>query len=97
MRQRIFFKLLAAFTLVMAAAIVALIFPSRSLILLLLAVAIALLIASVVSALTARRLRRHIIHFADRIATGDLKRKLRKIPRMKSVSLRHHWMQRCVG
>ena len=71
MRQGIFFKLLAAFALVMAAAIVALIFPSRSLILLLLAVAIALLIAGVVSALTARRLR-HIIHFADRIATGDL-------------------------
>lgn len=71
MRKRIFFKLLAAFALVMAAALVALIFPSRSLILLLFAVAIALGIAAVVAALTARRLR-NIIHFADRIGTGDL-------------------------
>lgn len=71
MRQQIFFKLLAAFALVMAPAVVALIFPSLSIFLLLLAVAIALLIAGVVSALTARRLR-NIIHFADRVATGDL-------------------------
>lgn len=71
MRKRIFVKLLAAFALVMAAAAVALIFPTRSLLLLLLAVAIALGIAAVVSALTARRLR-NIIHFADRVATGDL-------------------------
>ena len=71
MRKRIFFKLLAAFALVMAAALVALIFPSRSLLLLLLAVAIALSIAGGVAALTARRLR-NIIHFADRVATGDL-------------------------
>lgn len=71
MRKRIFFKLLAAFALVMAAALVALIFPSRSLLLLLLAVAIALNIAGGVAALTARRLR-NIIHFADRVATGDL-------------------------
>jgi two-component system, OmpR family, phosphate regulon sensor histidine kinase PhoR len=70
-RKRIFFKLLAAFALVMAAALVALIFPSRSLLLLLLAVAIALSIAGGVAALTARRLR-NIIHFADRVATGDL-------------------------
>jgi len=70
-RQRIFFKLLAAFSLVMAAAVVALFFPSRSVFLLLLAVAIALLIAGFVSVLTARRLR-NIMHFADRIATGDL-------------------------
>src|ERR1041385_1206602 len=55
----------------MAPAVVALIFPSLSIFLLLLAVAIALLIAGVVSALTARRLR-NIIHFADRVATGDL-------------------------
>ena len=71
MRQQIFFKLLAALALVMAPAVVALIFPSLSIFLLLLAVAIALLIAGVVSALTARRLR-NIIHFADRVATGDL-------------------------
>ncbi|HEY6181286.1 MAG TPA: ATP-binding protein [Terriglobales bacterium] len=71
MRQQIFFKLLATFALVMAPAVVALIFPSLSIFLLLLAVAIALLIAGVVSALTARRLR-NIIHFADRVATGDL-------------------------
>jgi len=70
-RQRIFFKLLAAFALVIAAAVVAVFFPSRSIFLLLLAVAIALLIAGFVSSLTARRLR-NIIHFADRIGTGDL-------------------------
>jgi two-component system phosphate regulon sensor histidine kinase PhoR len=70
-RQRIFFKLLAAFALVIAAAVIALFFPSRSIFLLLLAVAIALLIAGFVSSLTARRLR-NIIHFADRIGTGDL-------------------------
>jgi len=70
-RQRIFFKLLAAFALVIAAAAVALVFPSRSILLLLFAVAIALLIAGCVSVLTARRLR-SIIHFADRVGNGDL-------------------------
>jgi two-component system phosphate regulon sensor histidine kinase PhoR len=70
-RQRIFFKLLAAFALVIAASVVALFFPSRSVFLLLLAVVIALLIAGAVSSSTARRLR-SIVHFADRIATGDL-------------------------
>lgn len=71
MRQRIFFKLLAAFALVMAAALVALIFPSRSLLLLLLAIAIALALAAGVATVTTRRLR-NIIHFADRVGTGDL-------------------------
>ena len=71
MRKRIFFKLLAAFAVVMAAALVALIFPSRSLLLLPLAVAISMVLAGFVAALTTRRLR-NIIHFADRIATGDL-------------------------
>jgi len=70
-RQRIFFKLLAAFALVIAAAIVAIFFPSRSLLLLLLAVAISLVLAGVVAVIMTRRLR-NIIHFADRIANGDL-------------------------
>jgi two-component system phosphate regulon sensor histidine kinase PhoR len=70
-RKRIFFKLLAAFALVIAAALVALLFPSRSMLLLLLAVVISLALAGAVAVLTTRRLR-NIIHFAERIATGDL-------------------------
>jgi two-component system phosphate regulon sensor histidine kinase PhoR len=70
-RKRIFFKLLAAFALVIAAALAGFIFPSRNLLLLLFAVVVAVFLAGIVTVITTRRLR-NIIQFANRIGTGDL-------------------------
>ncbi len=71
MKERIFFKLLAAFALVIAAALVGILFPSRSLVLLLLAIVIAIIVAGVFAVVMTRRLR-NIIQFAERLAAGNL-------------------------
>ncbi len=72
MRTQIFFKLLAAFALVIAATLAGIFFPSRGLFLFLLALVIAVILAAVISAGVTPRLR-NIVQFAERIAAGDLK------------------------
>ena len=77
MRNRIFFRLLAGFLLVIAATIITLDFSMRHQINSTLtvgtaaAIVVALLVAGVAAQLTARRLQR-IVQFSERVAAGDL-------------------------
>ena len=71
MKKRIFFKLLAAFLVVIVAGLFALIFPTEKWLLWLLAIAVSLGLAGTVAVLITRRLH-NIVRFADRLANGDL-------------------------
>ena len=71
MRNRIFLKLLAAFALVIAAAAFPFQFSGRLWLGLLASFVVAILISAIAGRLTGRRLHQ-IVHFADRVAGGDL-------------------------
>ena len=79
MRNRVFLKLLAAFAIVIAAAVFPFQFSGRLWLGLLASFVVAILISAIAGRLTGHRLHQ-IVRFADRVASGDLSAHIEKTP-----------------
>lgn len=75
MRKHIFFKLLAAFSPIIAAALLGILFPAQSLVLFLVAIVLSLILAGMVAVVITQRLN-HIVEFAESIASGNLSKQI---------------------
>ena len=75
MRKHIFFKLLAAFSPIIAAALLGILFPAHSLVLFLVAIVLSLILAGMVAVVITQRLN-HIVEFAESIASGNLSKQI---------------------